>query len=163
DEATGLPTRAYLKRIFPSVVVDARSEGGSVCVLVVRIDQFASVVGSFGHNFGLEFAKVIAEALTRGLAQHYFIRPDRPGELILLTADDDALGRIEHIERTLGELFSRPVAANGRPITVTTSVGATLSADEHPDFDELVDQAYTAVMTAAANGGATLQLYRQQL
>ena len=40
DPATGLPSRGYLKRIFPSVVVDARGDGGSVCLLVIRIDQF---------------------------------------------------------------------------------------------------------------------------
>src|SRR5262249_9719042 len=154
---------AYLKRIFPSVAVDARGEGGSVCMLVIRIDQFPSIVGSFGHNFGEEFAKAVADVLTRGLAQHYFICPDGPGDFILLTADDDPLARIEHIERTPGELFARPVSASGRQITVTASVGATVSADEHLQFDELVDQAHTAAMTAAASGGATLQIYRQQL
>ena len=40
DPATGLPF--VLKRIFPSVVVDARGDGGSVCLLVIRIDQFQS-------------------------------------------------------------------------------------------------------------------------
>ena len=45
DPATGLPTHGYLKRIFPSVVADARSDGGSVCVLVIRVDQFPSIVG----------------------------------------------------------------------------------------------------------------------
>jgi diguanylate cyclase len=163
DPATGLPSRGYLKRIFPSVVVDARGDGGSVCLLVIRIDQFPSVVGSFGHHFGEAFAKAVADVLSRGLAQHYFLCPDRPGDFIVLTADDDPLDRIEHIERTLDELFSRPVTALGRQITVTTSVGATLSAEEHPEFDELVDQAHTAAMTAAATGGATLQIYRQQL
>jgi diguanylate cyclase (GGDEF)-like protein len=163
DPATGLPTHGYLKRIFPSVVADARSDGGSVCVLVIRVDQFPSIVGSFGHHFGQEFAKAVAEVLSRGLAQHYFLCPDRPGDFIVLTADDDPLDRINHIERTVAELFSRPVAALGHQITVTTSLGATVSTDEQPQFDELVDQAHTAAMTAAASGGATLQLYRQQL
>src|SRR6187200_2210528 len=93
DPATGLPTHGYLKRIFPSVVADARSDGGSVCVLVIRVDQFPSIVGSFGHHFGQEFAKAVAEVLSRGLAQHYFLCPDRPGDFIVLTADDDPLDR----------------------------------------------------------------------
>jgi diguanylate cyclase (GGDEF)-like protein len=163
DPATGLPTRAYLKRIFPSVVVDARSDGGSVCLLVVRIDQFPSIVGSFGHHFGEAFSKSVADLLSRGLAQHYFLCPDRPGDFIVLTADDDPLDRIAHIEHTLEELFARPVAARGNQFTITTSIGATVSAEEHPEFDELVDQATTAAMTAAAGGGATLQLYGHQL
>ncbi len=163
DPATGLPSRGYLKRIFPSVVVDARGDGGSVCLLVIRIDQFQSVVGSFGHHFGGAFAKAVADVLSRGLAQHYFLCPDRPGDFIVLTADDDPLDRVEHIDKTLRELFLRPVTALGRQITVTTSVGATVSAEEHPEFDELVDEALTAAMTAAANGGATLQIYRQAL
>jgi EAL domain-containing protein (putative c-di-GMP-specific phosphodiesterase class I) len=105
----------------------------------------------------------VAEVLTRGLAQHYFLCPDRPGDFIVLTADDDPLDRIKHIDRTLAELFSRPVAALGHQITVTTSIGATVSAEDGPLFDDLVDQAHTAAMTAAASGGATLQLYRKQL
>jgi diguanylate cyclase (GGDEF)-like protein len=164
DPVTGLPTRAYLKRVFPSVAVEARAEkGGSVCLLVVRIDQFPSIVGSFGHHFGEAFAKAVAEVLCRGLAPHYFIAPDRPGDFIVVTTDGDPHDRVQRIGHTLRELFSRPVAAQGHQITVTTSVGATISADEHPEFDELVDQAKTAAMTAAATGGGTLQVYRQQL
>jgi diguanylate cyclase (GGDEF)-like protein len=163
DPVTGLATRAYLKRIFPSVVVDARGGGGAVCLLVVRINQFPSIVGSFGHQFAEAFTKALADVLSRGLAQHYFLCPDRPGDFILLTADDDPIDRVGHIDRMLAELFSRPIAALGHQIAVTTSVGATISTEERPEFDELVDQAITAAMTAAASGAAKLQLYGHQL
>jgi EAL domain-containing protein (putative c-di-GMP-specific phosphodiesterase class I) len=42
-------------------------------------------------------------------------------------------------------------------------VGATVSAEEEPQFDELVDQAHAAMMTASGRGGATMQLYQQHL
>jgi diguanylate cyclase (GGDEF)-like protein len=163
DAATGLPTRAYLKRIFPSLMAGARSEGGSVCMLMMRVDQYPNIVASFGHQFGEEFARAVAAVLSRGLAQHYFLCPDGPGNFLVLTTDDDPFDRIAHIERSLDELFSRPIPVLDHRITVTASVGATVSSDDEPQFDELVDQAHTAMMTASGRGGATMQLYQQQL
>ncbi|HET7134011.1 MAG TPA: EAL domain-containing protein [Gammaproteobacteria bacterium] len=163
DAATGLPTRAYLKRIFPSLVSGARADGGSVCMLMLRVDQYPNIVASFGHQFGEEFVRAVAAVLSRGLAQHYFLCPDTPGNFLVLTTDDDPFDRIEHIERSLDELFSRPIPVLDHRITVTASVGATVSPDEEPQFDELVDQAHTAMMTASGRGGATMQLYQQHL
>ena len=163
DAATGLPTRAYLKRVFPSLVSGARSDGGSVCMLMLRVDQYPNIVASFGHQFGEEFARAVASVLSRGLAQHYFLCPDAPGNFLVLTTDDDPHDRIAHIERSLDELFSRPIPVLDHRITVTVSVGATVSAEEEPQFDELVDQALTAMMTASARGGATMQLYQHHL
>ncbi|HET8699220.1 MAG TPA: EAL domain-containing protein [Gammaproteobacteria bacterium] len=163
DAATGLPTRAYLKRIFPSLVSGARSDGGSVCMLMLRVDQYPNIVASFGHQFGEEFVRAVAAVLSRGLAQHYFLCPDAPGNFLVLTTDDDPFDRIAHIERSMDELFSRPIPVLDHRITVTASVGATVSAEEEPQFDELVDQAHAAMMTASGRGGATMQLYQQHL
>jgi diguanylate cyclase (GGDEF)-like protein len=163
DAATGLPTRAYLKRVFPSLLTGARSDGASVCMLMLRVDQYPNIVASFGHQFGEEFTRAIASVLSRGLAQHYFLCPDAPGNFLVLTTDDAPFDRIAHIERSLDELFSRPIPVLDHRITVTASVGATVSSDSEPQFDELADQAHAAMMTAAGRGGATLQLYQQQL
>ena len=163
DPATGLPTRHYLKRIFPRLIADARAEGGSVCLLMLKVDQHTNVVASFGHSFGEEFSRAIANVLTRGLAQHFFVAPDAPGTFLVLTTDVDPTDRIARIEATLDELFSRPIAVAGHSITATASAGATVSAEESPDFDALVDQAHAAMMTASGRGGATMQLYKQQL
>jgi diguanylate cyclase (GGDEF)-like protein len=163
DATTGLPTRAYIERIFPSLIADARSDGGSVCLMMLRVDQHSNVVASFGRSFGDEFSRLVASTLSRGLAQHYFLAPDAPGNFLVLTADDDPLDRIARIQDTLNELFSRPLSVFGHGITVTVSIGATVSAEEKPRFDQLVDQAHTAMMTASDRGGATMQIYRQQL
>jgi len=163
DAATGLPTRAYLKRLFPSLVAGARSDSGSVCMLMLRIDQYPNIVASFGQQFGEEFSRAVAAVLSRGLAQHYFLCPDGPGNFLVLTTDDDPTDRIAHIERSLDELFSRPIPVLDHRITVTASLGATVSAADEPQFDDLVDQAHTAMMTASSRGGATMQLYQQHL
>ena len=163
DATTGLPTRAYIERIFPSLIADARSNGGSVCLMMLRVDQHANVVASFGRSFGDEFSRLVASTLSRGLAQHYFLAPDAPGNFLVLTADEDPLDRIARIQGTLDELFSRPLSVFGQLITVTVSVGATVAAEENPRFDQLVDQAHTAMMTASDRGGATMQIYKQQL
>jgi diguanylate cyclase (GGDEF)-like protein len=163
DAATGLPTRSYLKRIYPSLLAEARSDGGSVCLLMLRVDQYPNIVASFGHQFGEEFMRAVAAVLARGLAQHYFLCPDSSGNFLLLTADDDPFSRVENIERSLDELFARPITVLEHQITVTASVGGTVSSDGEPQFDELVDQAHAAMMTASGRGGATMQMYKQQL
>ena len=134
-----------------------------MCLLMLKVDQHTNVVASFGHSFGEEFSRAIANVLTRGLAQHFFVAPDAPGTFLVLTTDVDPTDRIARIEATLDELFSRPIAVAGHSITATASAGATVSAEESPDFDALVDQAHAAMMTASGRGGATMQLYKQQL
>lgn len=163
DAATGLPTRSYLNRIYPSLVADARGSGASVCVLMLRLDQYSNVVASFGQQFGAELVRAAAAVLARGLAQHYFLCPDAAGTFLVMTVDDDPLERIAHIEKSLQELFGKPLAVLDHHITVTATLGATVSADDNAQFDELVDQAHAALLTASGRGGATLQIYKQQI
>ncbi len=163
DAATGLPTRGYLERAFPSLLATALAGGQSVCVLALRVDQFEHVAASFGHSIGDAFLRTLATQLRRCLAQHHLLCHDTSGTFLLVTADDDVFDSIDRIESVLDEFAARPIAVAEHRITISITIGATTSQQESQTFAELADQARTAMLAASMRGGATLEIFEDRV
>jgi GGDEF domain-containing protein len=88
DASTGLPTRARITEILNALLIQAQLKNQTVTVCLVEIQQFQSIIGSFGHAAGDQVLSEVA----RRLAAHEG-RPDRVGHigtdrfLILLDSD----------------------------------------------------------------------------
>jgi diguanylate cyclase (GGDEF)-like protein len=64
DALTGLPTRARITEILDELLIQARLKTQTVTVCLVEIQQFQSIVGSFGHAAGDEVLSEVARRLT---------------------------------------------------------------------------------------------------
>jgi GGDEF domain-containing protein len=76
DALTGLPTRPRITEILDELLICARLLGRPVSVCLVEIQQFQSIVGSFGHAAGDE---VLSEVARRLVAHEG--PPDRVGHI----------------------------------------------------------------------------------
>jgi diguanylate cyclase (GGDEF)-like protein len=64
DALTGLPTRARITEILDELLTRARLQAQTVTVCLVEIQQFQSIIGSFGHAAGDEVLSEVARRLT---------------------------------------------------------------------------------------------------
>ena len=64
DALTGLPTRARITEILDELLIQALLKTQTVTVCLVEIQQFQSIVGSFGHAAGDEVLSEVARRLT---------------------------------------------------------------------------------------------------
>ncbi|MBN1236918.1 MAG: EAL domain-containing protein, partial [Gammaproteobacteria bacterium] len=162
DAATGLATRARLEWIFRSVAARARREGRSVCMLMLKIDQYDNVLSSFGNSFGRIFLRAVGRTLDEAFGRSHVVAHDTPGTFLLLTSSPSPVDAIAGIDDEVDRLFERPLTVGDRQMSVTVSIGAT-AADGEVAFDELVDQTYAAMKTGSERGGATMQIFQPHL
>ena len=64
DALTGLPTRARITEILDELLTQAQLKAQTVTVCLVEIQQFQSIIGSFGHAAGDEVLSEVARRLT---------------------------------------------------------------------------------------------------
>src|SRR5580698_5621485 len=64
DALTGLPTRARITEILGELLTRAQLQAQTVTVCLVEIQQFQSIIGSFGHAAGDEVLSEVARRLT---------------------------------------------------------------------------------------------------
>ncbi len=76
EALTGLPTRARVTAILDELLTAAKLANGPISICLVEIQQFQSIIGSFGHAAGDEVLSEVA----RRLAAHES-RPDRVGHI----------------------------------------------------------------------------------
>jgi diguanylate cyclase (GGDEF)-like protein len=162
DATTELPTRSYLRKLFDELKSEARVEKKQICLFMFKVDQHHDVLSSFGRSFGRRLARALALHLSQGLGPHCFVSYDSPGIFLALTSDESPVKRIRLVADQVRQLFSTPIEVNDRRITVTVSTGATVAGPD-AEFDNLVDEAHTAMMTGSKRGGGTIQLYEPQL
>jgi diguanylate cyclase (GGDEF)-like protein len=76
DALTGLPTRPRITEILDGLLIRAQLADRAVSVCLVEIQQFQSIIGSFGHAAGDE---VLSEVARRLVAHEG--RPERVGHI----------------------------------------------------------------------------------
>jgi EAL domain-containing protein (putative c-di-GMP-specific phosphodiesterase class I)/FixJ family two-component response regulator len=157
-----VPTRGDLKRSFATLVSRSAQLGNAVCLLMVQVDQYHSVLGSFGSAFAQSFLDAVAEALRGRLEPDCVVGHDSAGTFLVLAAADDPSACIARIDHAMDDLFAKPFDTGDRHIAATVSVGATVAAPGS-EFDALVDEAHAAMMTGSDRGGATMELFQPHL
>ncbi len=163
DTETGLYTREHVEGTFGPFAADASAAGNAVCLMLIQVDQYTNIVASFGYAFGEQFICTVAQTLRLEDEPDCYICRDSASSFLVLTADASPEQRLARLRSRLDYVFSEPVLVSDHRITVTLSVGGTSSRDPNASLGELVDQANTAMMTASIRGGATMQLYQEDL
>lgn len=157
-----LPTRNDLKLAFGQLVAQTAARAEAVCLLMLQVDQYQGVLGSFGSAFAKSFLEAIASALRGALEPGCLLGHDSGGTFLVLAATRNPSECIARLDSEIDALFAKPVKAGDRHIAATVSVGATVASRGRP-FDALVDEAHTAMMTGSDRGGATMQLFQPHL
>lgn len=63
ESFTGLPTRAHITSILDSLLANARPAARTISLCLIEIQQFESIIGSFGHSAGDQVRSEVARRL----------------------------------------------------------------------------------------------------
>jgi diguanylate cyclase len=134
DPLTGLANRKYFDQMLEHAVLDSRSGGEALSLLLTDIDHFKKFNDSYGHLTGDQVLRLVAQAVRQNvkgqdLAARYggeefaIILPNTPLRQALTVAD--------HIRRAvvMKELIKRSTGENLGRITISVGV-ATLHKGE---------------------------------
>ena len=141
-----------------------RGETGSrLALLFIDLDHFKRVNDSLGHLVGDTLLRTVATRIVATLRATDVVARFGGDEFMVLlpglTPGDQLRTHVEEVAQKLLSAIEVPVHAEGRPISVTPSIGIALHPGDGETPDELVKHADSAMYLAKARGRANYQFF----
>jgi diguanylate cyclase (GGDEF)-like protein len=150
DSLTQLPNRASILNSLDLAVAKANQTKTPVCVALIDLDHFKTINDTYGHVAGDEVLREAARRLASAIRSTDAIGRYGGEEFLIVFNDMDQERGQAICEMVRRALCERPVAWEGKELTMTCSIGvasATTSQSPVPTLVSIADHAmYTAKM-----------------
>ena len=163
DALTALPNRLLLLDRIDQALRRARDDAAPVAVVIVDLDRFGTVNDAFGHPFGDEVLKAVAERIGGHLGGADSLARFGGDEFAIVL---DGSGSAAHVAAEmlgLQERLARPFRIQDHEIVVTGTIGVSLFPEDGIDGGTLLMHAETAVRQAKAAGRGTIGFFDVRL
>ncbi len=163
DTLTGLPNRMSFMEQLDQLLLGAKADGSRMALLFIDLDHFKRVNDSLGHLVGDTLLRTVAARITSSLRATDIVARFGGDEFMVLLPGLPASGEpgadVEEVAQKLLAAIELPLMAEGRPISVTPSVGIALYPQDGASPHELVKHADTAMYLAKSRGRANYQFF----
>ena len=159
DALTDLPNRsAFMDQLEP-LLTQARENRHSLALLFIDLDHFKRVNDSLGHLAGDALLQTVAQRIVDVLRTTDLVARFGGDEFMVLLSGSPPREVVADVARKLLAAIAAPLHAEGRPISVTPSIGIAMFPDDGQTPAELIKNADTAMYRAKTRGRATLQFF----
>jgi diguanylate cyclase (GGDEF)-like protein len=162
DPLTQLPNRRQLSARLGAALARAGTRA-HLALLFVDVDNFKSINDTLGHSFGDRVLQHIAARLQAAIGGAGLLARLGGDEFTVLLEDvrsnDEVLACANRIVATL----QQPLTVDGRLLTTSASVGASLYPDHAADAEGLLRAADVALFRAKELGRNRFALYSPEL
>jgi diguanylate cyclase (GGDEF)-like protein/PAS domain S-box-containing protein len=159
DVMTALPNRMALEERLPQQLARALDRNESVAVLFIDVDRFKTINDTMGHRTGDQLLKAVALRLRERLDQRATIY--RPGgdEFVVVMEGIKHKRTIANIAMQVLGAFGEPFPLDGRELSVTASIGASVFPQNAQTAEELIAFADSAMYRAKESGRNNAKFY----
>lgn len=166
DKLTGLPNRRMFMDSLQKSIKQSERQNTCFALFFMDLDNFKNINDSMGHEAGDELLIQIAQKL-----KEIF----RGVDLVTRLGGDEFTVIIEYVKspghidlgnlaaKAVKQLSSQPVLLNGRPHTISTSLGIAKYPENGLDSDTLVKNADTAMYAAKKSGKNNYAFYTDSM
>lgn len=152
DALTGLPNRGAFETRFASAASHFDRYGRPFSLVLLDVDHFKRFNDTWGHEAGDRVLQHVAELL-RSTVREVDL-PARLGgeEFVVILPETPLMPALEAAERLRRTIEGRPVIWNGRPLSVTVSLGVATCPDSLSDPAQLLSAADAALYRSKGAG-----------
>ena len=162
DRLTGLTTRLLLRDRVDHGLARAHRHERPVAIMLFDIDGFRSINDAFGYAVGDQVLTVVAARLASTLRGGDTAARLGADEFALLLEDMADESNFVQVSERVSEALARPIAVEGRTLTVTTCIGIA-QATPDDDVDSLLRNADAALAAAKRRGRGACEVFSDRI
>ncbi len=155
DALTALPNRALFAMRLGAALEGLRTRGAHVAVLSLDLNGFKAINDTYGHEAGDIVLQVIAERMRSRMQADDMVARMGGDEFMVLLPSVRRAADAARVAANLAVTVGAPVAANGREVAVTPSIGIGI-APQHGETATALLAAADAAMYAAKRRGTSV-------
>jgi diguanylate cyclase (GGDEF)-like protein len=163
DPLTELPNRRHLAARLAAALAAAAHDERRCALLFVDLDNFKSVNDTLGHKFGDRVLQMVGLRLQEALGPQAFIARLGGDEFTVLIEDALSTEYVCEQAAKVIDALQKPLTVDGRQLSTSASVGATLYPDHARDPDALLRTADVALFHAKDLGRNRFAMYTPEL
>jgi diguanylate cyclase (GGDEF)-like protein len=163
DPLTQLPNRRNLGARLQAAIARAATHRERFALLFVDLDNFKSINDTLGHTFGDRVLQAIGERLQIAAGPQSFIARLGGDEFTVLLENAHSVEAVTSRVGSLLESLQQPLMVDGRVLSTSASVGASLYPDHGSDPDSLLRAADVALFRAKDLGRNRFALFTPAL
>ncbi|MBE0596199.1 MAG: EAL domain-containing protein [Desulfuromonadales bacterium] len=163
DELTGLANRTLLLDRLGQSLHYAHRSGRLVAVLLLDLDRFQVINDSLGHEFGDRVLCAVAQRLQQNVREADTVARVGGDEFVIVLAEVAEPADVGVVAAKILGNLARPLSIGGREITVTASLGISLSPRDSDNGATLVRYADLAMYRAKRNDRSHFAFYAPEM
>jgi diguanylate cyclase (GGDEF)-like protein len=163
DPLTLLANRRQFFVLLNRSLERARLRGGGIAVFFIDLDNFKNLNDGMGHAFGDRVLISVAQRLEETAHGSGFAARLGGDEFTVVHERIDSSQAALAAGRRIVDAFMRPLSVEGRELTVSVSVGASLYPDHDASAENLLSAADAALFRAKALGRNQVALFTPEL
>jgi diguanylate cyclase (GGDEF)-like protein len=152
DPLTGLPNRRLLEDRIETTLQHANRNQHKAAVMYLDLDGFKEINDTYGHAYGDEVLKVVAQRLLASARKEDTVARLGGDEFMVVLGDVSSLADAHGPAAKLVEAVSEPFFINDLTLRLSTSIGIGMYPDDAETVEALIGIADYALYEAKRGG-----------
>ncbi len=159
DSLTKLPNRSEFFRILSHSLKSLQRQNNFLAVLFIDLDHFKIINDTLGHAAGDKLLQIVAKRLVQRVRESDTVCRLAGDEFTILLENLSSTHHIEMIAKNILETLTKPITLEHKNVSVSASIGISISPENSKKAEELIKYADTAMYYAKENGKSNYQFY----
>lgn len=161
DALTGLPNPVLLRQEFQDSVELKSKKNKKQYFVAINIDRFSYINLLYGYRIGDQLLIDIANRIKHKLRDKDSIYRFSGDIYILLIRDIEEVETLINIVERVFDLIRKPYMIDGKEILITASFGISLYPDDGISYENLLQNAETALREAKQSGKNAIKFFSE--
>ncbi|PID44616.1 MAG: hypothetical protein CSB48_01285 [Proteobacteria bacterium] len=163
DSLTGLANRPYLIELIDGKLASPNERDREFSFLHLDLDNFKHINDALGHLVGDNLLTVVADRLIRCVSGSDIVARTGGDEFGLVLSYAHSEEQVVEVAQRILRVIEEPISIEGRRLSVTSSIGITMSVLDGASAATLLQNADLAMYQAKASGKNSYHLFNHQL
>ena len=162
DALTGLPNRLCFREFMEGALARV-SRGEGIALHCIDLDQFKGINDVLGHAVGDALLMQVAARVKCRVGEGDLVARFGGDEFAVVQLGVDHAEAAGNLATCIVRALSEPYDCEGRPVSISASIGVAIAPRDGRDADELLRKADIAMYRAKTDGRRTFRLFEPEM